>query len=98
MWVQELVSNDLWAVIEPELPRPRRRAKWRGGRPRAGSGVLGGDHLRLEDGSPVGVLTTGDGLWLRHDVPASPAGVAASRCAASDLARAAGPARRSGRD
>lgn len=33
MWVQELVSDELWAVIEPELPRPR-RAKWRGGRPR----------------------------------------------------------------
>ena len=34
MWVQELVSDELWAVIEPELPRPKRRARWRGGRPR----------------------------------------------------------------
>lgn len=34
MWVQDLVSDELWAVIEPELPRPKRRAKWRGGRPR----------------------------------------------------------------
>ena len=34
MWVQELVSDELWAVIEPELPRPKRRARWKGGRPR----------------------------------------------------------------
>lgn len=34
MWVQDLVSDELWAVIEPELPRRKRRAKWRGGRPR----------------------------------------------------------------
>jgi transposase len=34
MWVQELVSDALWAVVERELPRPKRRARWRGGRPR----------------------------------------------------------------
>ena len=29
-----LVSDELWNQIEPLLPKPRRRARWRGGRPR----------------------------------------------------------------
>jgi transposase len=29
-----LVSDELWCVVEPLLPKPRRRARWRGGRPR----------------------------------------------------------------
>jgi transposase len=29
-----LVSDGLWRVVEPLLPKPRRRARWRGGRPR----------------------------------------------------------------
>jgi len=29
------VSDGLWCVVEPLLPKPRRRARWRGGRPRA---------------------------------------------------------------
>jgi putative transposase len=29
-----LVSDELWCVVEPLLPKPRRRAHWRGGRPR----------------------------------------------------------------
>ena len=29
-----LVSDELWNKIEPLLPKPRRRARWRGGRPR----------------------------------------------------------------
>ena len=29
-----LVSDELWSKIEPLLPKPRRRARWRGGRPR----------------------------------------------------------------
>ncbi len=40
-----LVCDELWAKIEPLLPRPRRRARWRGGRPqipdrRAMNGIL----------------------------------------------------------
>ena len=34
MHVHDLVSDELWAVVEPLLPRPKRRARWRGGRPR----------------------------------------------------------------
>ena len=34
MHVHALVSDELWAVVEPLLPRPTRRARWRGGRPR----------------------------------------------------------------
>jgi transposase len=34
MWVESLVSDELWGLIEPALPRPKRRAKWKGGRPR----------------------------------------------------------------
>src|SRR6202140_1116035 len=29
-----LVSDELWGTIEPLLPKRRRRARWRGGRPR----------------------------------------------------------------
>ena len=29
-----LVSDELWSKIEPILPKRRRRARWRGGRPR----------------------------------------------------------------
>lgn len=29
-----LVSDQLWSKIEPLLPKPRHRARWRGGRPR----------------------------------------------------------------
>jgi putative transposase len=40
-----LVSDKLWAKMEPLLPKRRRRARWRGGRPRvpdrqAMSGIL----------------------------------------------------------
>lgn len=34
MRVKELVSDELWAMVEPELPQPKRRARWKGGRPR----------------------------------------------------------------
>lgn len=29
-----LVSDELWSQIAPLLPKPKRRARWRGGRPR----------------------------------------------------------------
>lgn len=40
-----LVSDELWSKVEPLLPKRRRRARWRGGRPRvpdrqAMSGIL----------------------------------------------------------
>lgn len=53
MWVQELVSDELWAVIEPELPRAPPRARWKGGRPRVPDrAVLAGIIFVLKTGIP----------------------------------------------
>jgi transposase len=53
MWVQDLMSDALWAVIEPELPRPPRRARWKGGRPRVPDrAVLAGIIFVLKTGIP----------------------------------------------
>ena len=53
----ELLSDELWGVIEPHLPKRKRRARWRGGRPpipdrQALTGIL----FVLRHGLPWGAL------------------------------------------
>ena len=51
--MQVLVSDELWAMVEPLLPRPKRRARSRGGRPRVPDrAVLTGIVFVLKSGIP----------------------------------------------
>jgi transposase len=55
--MQVLVSDELWEVIAPLLPRVRRRARWRGGRPRVDDrAVLTGIIFVLKSGIPWNML------------------------------------------
>ena len=53
-----------------------------------------GDSLRAQDGHPVGVPPPRTGLWIRHDLLAPPARLAARRGLDEAPSRAAGPAPR----
>ena len=84
-----LLPDELWEVIEPLLPA------WTpsplGGQPRledrkALTGIL----FVLKTGLPWGEPALRDGLRLRHDVLATPAGLAAGRHLGPDPARVAG--------
>jgi len=92
MKVHELVSDELWAAIEPLLPP--HPAQPRGGRSwlRRVRGPLR-HHLRAADGHPVAVAAAGAGLRQRGDVLAAAARLGAGRglaAPASCPARAAG--------
>lgn len=55
--MQVLVSDELWAMVEPLLPRPKRRARSRGGRPRVPDrAVLTGIVFVLKSGIPWAML------------------------------------------
>lgn len=55
--MQALVSDELWAMVEPLLPRRRRRARWRGGRPRVDDrAVFTGIVFVLKSGIPWTML------------------------------------------
>ena len=55
--MQALVSDELWAVVAPLLPRPRRRARARGGRPRVDDrAALTGIVFVLKSGLPWTML------------------------------------------
>ena len=66
--MQVLVSDELWAMVEPLLPRPKRRARSRGGRPRVPDrAVLTGIVFVLKSGIPWVMLRRelgcGRGVW-----------------------------------
>lgn len=55
--MQVLVSDELWAMVEPLLPRRKRRARSRGGRPRVPDrAVLTGIVFVLKSGIPWAML------------------------------------------
>src|SRR4030042_1039636 len=55
-----------------------------------GSRLSDRNPVRAQDGHPLGGSAPGDGLWLRHDVLASPARLAGRGPLAEDLASPAG--------
>lgn len=89
-----LVSDGLWAVIEPLLPSTSRSAK--GGRPRISDrAALAGIMFVLQSGIPWRMLQL-IGLWLGCDLLATVEGLAARRglgAAASSLAVPLAPRR-----
>ncbi len=52
---QPLLDDALWARLEPLLPKPRRRGRRRGGRPRRRPDVLQGD--RGYDRNRIGITS-----------------------------------------
>ncbi len=94
---KEIVSNELWAVIEPLLPPPKPRPK--GGRPPIPDRkVLTGIFVCPDDGHPLGDAPQGDGLWQRHDLLAKTPGLAASWGLEAPPPGAAGPVGGGGQD
>lgn len=82
-----LVSDELWARIEPELPVVKRRSRYPG-RKRPRPAGADGDLVRLEDGDPVGGFAPGDGVRVGDDVLATLEGVERRRCVGSPASRA----------
>jgi transposase len=59
---QPLLDAALWARLEPLLPKPRRRARCRGGRPRVSErAALTGTLLVLRGGLPWQMLALDGG-------------------------------------
>ena len=61
---KSLVTDELWAVVEPLLPKEPPKPK--SGRPRI-DGRAHGHPVRTQDGHSVGDAALRDGLRLRHD-------------------------------
>ena len=73
-----LVSDELWAIIEPLLPP--KPAQPKGGRPPVPDrAALAGIIFVLKTGIPWEYLPAGDGLRLRHDLLAAAARLAGGR-------------------
>ena len=54
-----LVSDELWELIEPLIPKVRRRYRYPGRKWLDDRKVLTGDPVRVADGDSVGVLAGG---------------------------------------
>ena len=94
---QELVSDELWGLIEPLLPPPRPQPKG-GCRPKPNRAVLTGIVFVLKSGIPWEMLPQDNGLWLWDDLLAPFAGVAAGRRVAETPPRVVKQARPSRAD
>src|SRR5262245_9894691 len=88
------VSDELWGLVEPLIPKVSRRPRCPGRRRLGARQVLTGILFVLQAGDPVGVPAAGDGLRLRDDLRARVAGVsrggdlaAAARTAADEAER-----------
>lgn len=80
---QPLVSDELWQIVEPLIPRVQRRHRYPGRKRIDDRKVLTGILFRLEDRHTLGAATPGVGLRFGHDLLAAPARVAgAGRLAA----------------
>jgi transposase len=76
---EPLVSDELWAVVEPLIPK--HVASQKGGRPRLDDRkVLTGILFILKSGIPRGNASEGDGLWKWNVVLAKIDGMAESGC------------------
>jgi transposase len=78
-----LVSDELWELIEPLIPKGQRRFRYPGRRRLDDRKVVDGDLVRVADGDSVGVPAAGDGQWLGDDLLAQAARVAAGWCLAA---------------
>jgi transposase len=94
---KQLVTDELWEIIEPLLPKEPPKLK--GGRPRVPNrAVLTGIVFVLKSGIPWGMLPIGDGLRQRVHVLEALAGVAAGWRMAKAAPGALRPPRRRGQD
>src|ERR1700745_617382 len=89
-----IVSDELWARIEPLLPVVPRRADHPGRRRPGDRKVLCGILFVLSTGDLVGVLAAGAGVRVRDDLLAAAAGLARGRGLAAAARGAAGGAER----
>ena len=89
-----LVSDELWELIEPLIPKVPRRLPVPGSEADRRPEGADGDPVRVADGDPVGVPAAGDGLRLGDDLLAPVAGVAAGWRLAAAARAAAGEAAR----
>lgn len=67
---QPLVSDELWALVEPLIPKVARRYRYPGRRRIDDRRVLSGI-VFVEDGDRLGAVAAGDGLRLGDDLLAS---------------------------
>jgi hypothetical protein len=74
-----LVSDELWELIEPLIPKVKRRYRYPGRRRIDERKVLTGHPVRTAHGHPVGVPAAGDGLRVGDDLLAAAEGVAGGR-------------------
>jgi hypothetical protein len=89
-----LVSDELWELIEPLIPKVPRRHRFPGRKRFHDRKVLTGIYVRVADGDPVGVPAAGDGLGVRDDLLAEATRVAAGGCLAAAARAAARQAKR----
>ena len=81
---QPLLDDALWARLEPLLPKPRRRVRRRGGRPRVSErAALTGILFVLRGGLPWQMLQARNGMRLRQHVLATLGEVGTGRRLAS---------------
>ena len=59
MLAQPLVSDELWAILEPLIPKVQRRHRYPGRRRIDDRRVPSGDSVRLEDRHPLGAPAAG---------------------------------------
>src|ERR1700684_1275831 len=94
---QPLVDDELWAIVEPLLPKSKRRRKRYPGRQTPGASASVERHLVCPQvGNSLGDVAEGDGLRLRHELLAILARVAGGWRVGS-LARSAAHALTRGR-
>jgi hypothetical protein len=89
-----LVSDELWELIEPLIPKVKRRYRFPGRKRLDHRKGVDGDLVRAADGDPVGVPAAGDGLRLGDDLLAQAAGVAGGGRVAAAARGAVGEAQR----
>src|SRR6266498_2753292 len=89
-----LVSDELWELIEPLIPKVPRRQRFPGRKRIDDRRVLTGILFVLQTGIPWEYLPAGDGLRLRRHLLAPAQGVAGSRGLAAAARAAVGEAQR----
>lgn len=78
--VKELVTDKLWGLVEPLIPRGNTKpARGRGRPPVSDRAALTGIMFVLRTGIPLGIFAQGAGLRERYDLLEAVDGVAAGR-------------------
>ena len=75
---RQLVSDELWARVEPLIPKHAAPSE-KGGRPPLDDRAALTGSVCLEDRHSVGGSSVGNELRMRHDLLATPARLATSR-------------------